>query len=36
VFVDLSAFLLAMLTAKLTYKVVNRPPVEEALPEGRA
>jgi hypothetical protein len=36
VIVDLSAFLLAMLSAKLTYKVVNRSPVEEAMPEGRA
>lgn len=28
VFADLGAFFAAMLTAKLTYKVANRPPVE--------
>ncbi len=35
VWVDMAVFLLAMGAAKLTYKVANRPPAEDAITEGR-
>ncbi len=34
VWVDMAVFLVAMLAAKVTYKVVNRPPLEDAVAEG--